>query len=301
MSDMPAPSDGAPLDTLLLRSFLEVVDSGGFATAAERLALTPSAVSGHIKRLERAAGATLLARTTRRLELTRAGDTLYAYGRSILDLEREARAKLRGSSLRGRLRVGASEDFAGTWLPRVLQRFRSWHPEASIELKVGITADLLRQQERGRLDLVFGKQCSRVDGAGELLWEEPLVWAYAADQDLDPEQALPLALFPQPCIYRESAIASLGDAALPWRVAFESSSMAGCLSAALSGFAVTVVARSQLCEGLRELGASERLPGLPAAGFYAFAREGASAGAALIEAARRIGQHDGFGRKARRG
>ncbi|TDA49282.1 LysR substrate-binding domain-containing protein, partial [Burkholderia pyrrocinia] len=58
------------------------------------------------------------------------------YGRSILDLEREARAKLRGTPLRGRLRVGASEDFAGTWLPEALQRFRQWHPDATIELKV---------------------------------------------------------------------------------------------------------------------------------------------------------------------
>ncbi|TDA49281.1 LysR family transcriptional regulator, partial [Burkholderia pyrrocinia] len=42
------------------------------------------------------------------------------------------------------------------------------------------------QQERGRLDLVFGKQCSRVDDeTGDLLWEEPLVWAFAANQPLD--------------------------------------------------------------------------------------------------------------------
>ena len=296
MDDLPA-SDGMPLDTLLLRTFLEVVDGGSFAAAAERLALTPSAVSGHIKRLEQAAGTTLLARTTRRLELTQAGDTLYAYGRSILDLEREARAKLRGSPLRGRLRVGASEDFAGTWLPQVLQRFRTWHPQASIELKVGITADLLRQQERGRIDLVFGKQCRRVDGAGELLWEEPLVWAYAAGQALDSAQPLPLAVFPEPCIYRESAIASLGKTTRAWRIVFESSSMAGCVSAALSGFAVTVVAGGQLRDGLRELGAAESLPKLPAARFYAFAREESPASVALVDAARRLGQQIRFGGK----
>ncbi|WP_206956949.1 LysR substrate-binding domain-containing protein [Trinickia acidisoli] len=288
---------GLPLDTVLLRTFLEVVDSGSFATAAERLALTPSAVSGHIKRLEHTTGATLLARTTRRLDLTQAGDTLYAYGRNILDLEREARAKLLGAPLKGRLRVGASEDFASTWLPDVLQRFRRWHADASIELKVGITADLLRQQERGRLDIVFGKQCSRVEGAGTLLWEEPLVWAFAADQSLEADQPLPLAVFPEPCIYRESAISAVGKTALAWRIVFESSSMAACRAAALSGFAVTVVARSQLCEGLRELGIEDRLPDLPAARFYAFTRDDIPAGAALIDAARRVGQHSRFTRR----
>lgn len=42
---------GPLLDTVLLRTFLEIVDSGSFAAAAERLALTPSAVSGHMRRL----------------------------------------------------------------------------------------------------------------------------------------------------------------------------------------------------------------------------------------------------------
>jgi DNA-binding transcriptional LysR family regulator len=295
------PVEGVPLDTLLLRTFLEVVDSGSFATAAERLALTPSAVSGHIKRLEQIVGVGLLERTTRRLELTQAGDTLYAYGRNILDLEREVRAKLRGAPLRGLLRVGASEDFAGTWLPKVLQRFRQWHPEATIDLKVGITADLVRQQERGRLDLVFGKQCSRVAKGGTLLWEEPLVWAYAEDEPLDLGQPLPLAVFPDPCIYRESAITALNKAGRAWRLVFESSSMAGCLSAASSGFAVTVIADSQRVDGLRLISRKEGLPALPVVRFYAFPRTDSPACAALIDAARRAGQQGRFSQRALHG
>lgn len=286
---------GAPLDTTLLRTFVEVVDGGSFATAAERLSLTPSAVSGHIKRLEQTVDAALLVRTTRRQELTQAGEVLYTYGRSILDLERQARAKLNGTPLRGRVRVGASEDFAGTWLPGVLERFRQWNPQAAIELRVGITTDLLHQEERGQLDIVFGKQCSRVDGrAGDLLWEEPLVWAFASAQALDTDRALPLAVFPEPCVYRESAISALGKSSRAWRIAFESSSMAGCVSAALSGFALTVIARSQLRHGLRELGSAEALPKLPMARFLAYASRPMPAAAALVDAARRVGRHGGF-------
>lgn len=281
--------DGPPLETVLLRTFLEIVDSGSFVTAAERLALTPSAVSGHMRRLEQIAGASLLARTTRRLELTQAGSTLYAYSRNILDLEREARAKLQGTPLRGRLRIGCSEDFASTWLPQVLQRFRQWHPDASIELKVGITADLLRLQERGRLDLIFGKQCSLVEDSGTLLWEESLVWAFAADAPLQAEEPLPLAVFPEPCVYRESAVSALAQADRTWRIVFESSSMAGCVSAARAGFAITVIADSQRCEGLRVLNAEDGLPPLPTVGFYAFTRKDTPISIALIEAARRAG------------
>ncbi|HDR8873647.1 TPA: LysR family transcriptional regulator, partial [Burkholderia territorii] len=270
---MEPPTDPAStaLDITLLRTFLEVVDRHGFAPAAERLALTPSAVSGHIKRLEQAAGTLLLSRTTRRVALTPAGDTLYAYARNIVDMEREVRARLRGAPAHRPLRVGASEDFAGTWLPQVLRTFRDSHPRTSIELKVGITASLLREQALGRLDVVFGKQCRLVDTPGEPLWEEPLVWAFAADTALDADGGVPLALFPEPCVYREAAVAALAAALRPFRVLFESGSMAGCVSAALAGFAVTALARSQLRDGLRECGVQDGLPTLPAARFYAFA------------------------------
>ncbi|MBU9440987.1 LysR family transcriptional regulator [Burkholderia multivorans] len=278
------------LDIALLRTFLEVVDSRGFAPAAERLALTPSAVSGHIKRLEQAAGTVLLARTTRRIALTPAGDTLYAYARNIVDMEREVRARLRGAPAHGRLRVGASEDFAAAWLPQVLRTFRDRDPYASIELKVGITASLLREQALGRLDVVFGKQCRQVEAAGELLWEEPLEWAFAADAPLDRDREVPLALFPEPCVYRDAAVSALAASLRPFRVLFESASMAGCVSAALAGFAVTVLARSQLRAGLRTCGAADGLPALPAARFYAFASKPDGVGAALIDAVRDTGR-----------
>ncbi|MGV2896111.1 LysR family transcriptional regulator [Achromobacter sp. AGC78] len=289
-------SAGAVLDLTLLRTFIEVVDCGGFALAADALALTPSAVSGHIKRLEMLAGATLLARTTRSFELTPAGQTLYAYARNIVDLEREARARLSGARLKGRLRIGSSEDFAGAWLAQVLQAFHRAHPDASIELKVGITADLLRQQARGKLDVVFGKQCARVHDEGELLWEEDLVWAWGDDQPWDPDAPVPLAVFPDPCVYRAAAIAALSQAGKAWLPAFESGSMAGCLAAAQAGFAVAPVARSQLREGLRALSQEDGMPDLPAARFYAYLRSEESAVQGLVAAVRQTGQRRRFSR-----
>ena len=292
--DIPNESAGVVLDLTLLRTFLEVVDSGGFALAADALSLTPSAISGHIKRLEVLAGATLLDRTTRSFEVTPAGETLYAYARNIVDLEREARARLSGTRLKGRLRIGSSEDFAGAWLAEVLQAFHRGHPEASIELKVGVTADLLRQQARGKLDVVFGKQCARVQDDGELLWEEDLVWAWGEDKPWKPGRQVPLAVFPEPCVYREAAITALGQTG--WVPAFESGSMAGCLAAALAGFAVAPVARSQLREGLRALSRDDGMPDLPMTRFYAYLRSAEPAVQALVAAVRQTGQRRRFGR-----
>ncbi|WP_455726604.1 LysR substrate-binding domain-containing protein, partial [Burkholderia stabilis] len=129
--------------------------------------------------------------------------------------------------------VGASEDFAGAWLPHVLRTFRDLDPRTSIELKVGITASLLREQALGRLDVVFGKQCRQVDTPGELLWEEPLVWAFASDRALDADGEVPLALFPEPCVYREAAVSALAAALRPFRVLFESSTVPAACSSRL--------------------------------------------------------------------
>lgn len=49
-------------DPLLLRSFVAIVEEGGFTRAAKRLHLTQSAVSGHLRRLEEEIGKPLLLR-----------------------------------------------------------------------------------------------------------------------------------------------------------------------------------------------------------------------------------------------
>ncbi|MGY2797423.1 DNA-binding transcriptional LysR family regulator [Ewingella americana] len=287
---MDIPSASQPFDIALLKTFLVVVETGSFVDASERLALTPSAVSGHIKRLEATARATLFNRTTRSIELTSQGEILYTYARNIIELEREARARLHHTPTKQRLRVGASEDFAGTWLPALLQKFSHWHPGVTIELKVGITTNLLKDKNNGELDIVFGKLCQRVNDVGILLWEEPLVWAYGASADFNRGDALRLALFPQPCVYRESAINALSQSAMPWSLAFESTSMAGCISAAISGFAVTPLAKSQIRQGLICLDEKQGLPSLPNVGFYAFFRENLPDANSLISLVKELGQ-----------
>ncbi len=80
----------------------------------------------------------------------------------------------------------------------------------------------------------------------------------------------------------------------PWRVAFESSSMAGCIAAALAGFAVTPIARSQRLDGLQQLGSEHGLGAMSQARFYAFAEQNTPAVATLVEAVREIGQRKRF-------
>src|SRR5512141_1673665 len=100
------------LDLDLLRSFVSVVDTGGFTRAGERVHRTQSTVSQQIKRLEDAVGRTLLQRNGKQALLTEEGERLLSYARRILALEQEARDVVSRPVNDGIVRLGIPEDFA---------------------------------------------------------------------------------------------------------------------------------------------------------------------------------------------
>src|SRR5262249_61886634 len=79
------------LDIDLLRSFVSVVDAGGFTRAGERVHRTQSTVSQQIRRLEDTLGRALLHRNGRQARPTEEGERLLSYARPILALAEEAR------------------------------------------------------------------------------------------------------------------------------------------------------------------------------------------------------------------
>ncbi|TDV09224.1 LysR substrate-binding domain-containing protein [Paraburkholderia caballeronis] len=257
------------LDPLLLRTFVAVVDEDGFGRAAARLHLTQSAVSGHLRRLEEQLGKPLIRRTTRSLELTPDGERLIAYARAILALSRDALADLTRTPFRGRLRIGVSEDFADLRTMGVLHAFASRHPDVGIDVQMGIPGALLPLLRAGSLDMVIGSHCE-ANEPGRLLWREPLVWAAAAHASAVLPAPLPLALFPEPCPYREAALARLAQAGRAQRIAMVCTSNASLAAAVLSGFAIAPLPASQLRGGMVALRGDSGLPPLPDAEFRLF-------------------------------
>lgn len=117
-----------------LTVFVQVVDSGSFTAAAQRLGTPPSTVSRRVARLERRLGARLLHRTTRRLRLTESGQSYFERGSRILeeleDAEREV-AQLQGHP-RGRVRIAAPMEQSVT--TPLISRFLQKHGDVRIEL-----------------------------------------------------------------------------------------------------------------------------------------------------------------------
>ena len=75
-------------------TFVRVVGAGSFVAAANHLAVTPSAVSKSISRLEERLGARLLNRTTRSLSLTDVGSEFYTRCQALVTQLQDAEAEV---------------------------------------------------------------------------------------------------------------------------------------------------------------------------------------------------------------
>src|ERR1700729_4458522 len=120
------------------RVFVTVVESGGFARAAERLGLSRAAASKHVLQLEARLGARLLNRTTRKVSVTAAGRTFYEQCRRILaELdEAERSASELHNEPRGELRVIAPTNFGLTELGTAITDLVVAYPKLRVKLTV---------------------------------------------------------------------------------------------------------------------------------------------------------------------
>lgn len=123
-----------PLDGIA--TFARVVESGSFSAAADRLALSKSAVSAHVQRLEERLGVRLLNRTTRRLSVTEAGAAYYRHCARIL-AEAEAAEQAAGAlqrEPRGTLRISAPDSFGTMHVAPAVPAFLKRYPELSVDI-----------------------------------------------------------------------------------------------------------------------------------------------------------------------
>ena len=118
--------------------FVQVVQSGSFTRAAERLKLSRSVVSKYINRLEGRLDARLLNRTTRQISLTEVGKVFFDHTRQGLQAIEEAESevtRLQGKP-RGVLRINAPMSFGILHIAPALAAFQAQYPEVLIDLNL---------------------------------------------------------------------------------------------------------------------------------------------------------------------
>jgi DNA-binding transcriptional LysR family regulator len=252
------------LDIDVLRTLVTAQRLGGFNRAAEQVGRSQSAVSQQIHKLEERIGQPLFRKRGRMLELTEAGEMVVTYARKILELNDEAVAAVRGVSVEGAVRFGLPGDFAETWLPMALGRFKRAHPGVRVEASADRNAITIERLDRGQLDLaVTLGRASRADALP--IATLPMAWIGPAEGPLPWKagEPVPLALFEAPCLFRTAATEALEGAGLSWAISFTSPSLSGLWAAVQAGLCVTLRTMAGLPRGLRVLGPRDGMPKVP--------------------------------------
>ncbi|TBW39985.1 LysR family transcriptional regulator [Siculibacillus lacustris] len=146
------------MDLKQLEQFVVVAEERHFTRAARRLNMVQSGLSAAIRGLEEELGGPLFLRSTRRVDLTPAGEVLLGEARRVLETVRNARqavTDVHGLS-RGRLRIAAIQNPAPfVDLARSLGRFRAAHEGIEIDLAFDGSTPLFEEVRDGRFDVAF--------------------------------------------------------------------------------------------------------------------------------------------------
>ena len=118
-----------------LRAFAAAGRHLSFQRAAAELAVTPTAISHQIRRLEDDLGTPLFRRMTRKLELTESGRALLPEVSGAFDRLANAVERLKASGDSGTLTVSAILTFAYRWLAPRLAKFSALHPKIDVRLE----------------------------------------------------------------------------------------------------------------------------------------------------------------------
>jgi hypothetical protein len=148
-------------------------------------------------------------------------------------------------------------------VPSLLAGFIASYPLIHVEMETGLTASMPDRLGKA-YDLVIAMHPEGSAG-GELLRREQAVWAASQEHRVEALDPLPVALYPQGCLFRSWAMQALDKANRRWRLAFVSHSLSAVEAIAEQGLAVTVVKSGTFPSRLRRLSARDGLPPLPIA------------------------------------
>ena len=244
----------ARLDLESLRALKTIVELGGVTRAADRLALSQSAVSHKIRRLEQGIGCTLLRRQPGGGLLTEDGARLLSYADRILALHDEALDGIGRKALAGTVRLGLTEDTGSRDLTRILAGFARTYPSVSVTARVEQSLVIDRQLEDGGLDLaVMQVFADAVQPDDRVLQTEPLVWASAQDHRFDPGRPLPFIAFDEACFYRRWALDAAARTGRRLQIVLQCANSIGVCNAVSAGLGTAVIAKRHLRRDMTEL------------------------------------------------
>ncbi len=141
-------------DLVQLRTFVTVAEERHLTRAAERLHISQSAASTHVRAIEDIFGSQLFVRTNRSLELTRTGQLLFRKAKALLSEESQLASyarELRGK-MEGNLVVSASSA-VGTRIGEIVTALRAKHPLVTVDLSMRPSFGARQALKSGEIDV----------------------------------------------------------------------------------------------------------------------------------------------------
>lgn len=196
------------MNTHDLKIFEAVAFNGSFTKAAEAMFTVQSNVTARIKNLEEEFGADLFTRSSRKVTLTSAGETLMHYCKQISHLVDEAKKDImKANQITGQLKIGCIETTMALKVPDILNKFSNAYPDVEMEFKSEMRHGLISDVINYKLDAAF---VSGPINSPELeqihIKEEQLVILASARrfklEDILANHPLKIIVFDQGCIFR---------------------------------------------------------------------------------------------------
>lgn len=248
------------IDLDLLQAVVAFADTGSCKAAAKVIHRSQSAVSIKLKKLEEDLGATVFTRTGRAISLNERGKDMVADARRILWISGQLVERAKSPGLSGAVRLGLPDDYTSLLGP-FLSRFSDEFPSANLDLHCAPTAQLKPMLERGELDLsILSFETDTKEGF--VLQRQPVHWFCSRTNDLHDRRPLPLALFPEGCIFRKWILAALTQMDREYRIVCTSPNTAALQAVVQAGLAVSAFPRSDIPSGSRLLGVDDGFPEL---------------------------------------
>lgn len=161
-----------------LQIFCTVTRHLSFVRASEELHLTQPAVSMQIKQLEEALELPLIDRFGKRVRLTEAGRAFHEHASRVLGELHDAEETLNQlKGLRGGTVTVGMVSTAKYFVPQLLARFTSKHPDVELRLLTGNRGTLLGHLHRNEIDLaIMGRPPREMDMVAEAFAQHPYVF-----------------------------------------------------------------------------------------------------------------------------
>ena len=136
---------------------MAIAEEQSFTRAAQRCFVAQSALSRQIKSLESELGVRLFARTSRKVEVTPAGEAFVQQARLCLQAAERAKTSAAAAhgDIRGALTIGVIPTVTAVDVAAVLGAFRRSYPEVGVHVRTGGSDEFLRRIAAGELDVGF--------------------------------------------------------------------------------------------------------------------------------------------------